>query len=270
MEASGKRVINFRSKTDEFKVYNIADVHGMAKACAVEVFEADVAAIKSDDKALWLGGGDYVDYIGYDDKRFDPDSVADGVPVKALGDLGKHGMEWFASRVDCIKDKCLGLLLGNHEKQFQLKNKQESLHGWLCTQLDVPNLQYSALFDIVFTWDTMRKAFRIYCHHGAGYATTPGGKLNKLIQFMSSFNADIYFCGHVHDKVARREPSIGADRNCTKLEAHEKIGVVSGSYLKTYAQGCTTYGEQRGYRPVSLGAAWVAIKPFTREFRAEI
>jgi hypothetical protein len=41
--------------------------------------------------------------------------------------------------------------------------------------------------------------------------------------------------------------------------------VISGSYLKTYAQGVTSYGEQKGYEPTTLGAAWVAIKPQTRD-----
>jgi hypothetical protein len=56
-----------------------------------------------------------------------------------------------------------------------------------------------------------------------------------------------------------------ANADCTKLTNRTKIGVVSGSYLKTYAQGVTSYGEQKGYEPTTLGAAHVQIRPDTRE-----
>ena len=56
-----------------------------------------------------------------------------------------------------------------------------------------------------------------------------------------------------------------ADADCTKIRNRTRLGVVSGSYLKTYAQGVTSYGEQKGYEPVTLGAAWVKINPETRE-----
>jgi len=150
----------------------------------------------------------------------------------------------------------------------------------------VSNLQYSALFDVVFcvtkrvkapelrqqppAGKGQRQQFRVFAHHGAGYAQTPGGKLNKLIQFMQSFDADLYFIGHVHDQVARREPALTANTDCTRIMERQRLGMVSGSYLKTYQQGSTSYGEQRGYRPTALGAAVARITPATREMEAVI
>ena len=176
-----------------------------------------------------------------------------------------------------IKHKCLGLLIGNHEKSYEKHTQQDSLHGWLCEELGVPNLQYSAFFDLVFVRRSVkapilqrnspkngtstRRLFRVFCYHGAGFATTPGGKLNKLIQFMQSFDANLYFCGHVHDRTARKEPAINADSSCTHLTHRTRLGVIAGSYLKTYEQGVTTYGEQRGYRPTALGASVVEVYP---------
>lgn len=286
MEAAGKRYIEHPSRSDEIMIWNIADIHWLSKACAEDEVRADIQEIADDPNAFFLGGGDYCDFIGYTDKRFDPDSVAPWVSVKDLGKLGEVGMRQIRDLFWPIRHKCLGLLLGNHEKKYQLKKEQDHLHAWLCTELGVPNLEYSALFDAVCVRNPKAKGprllakspptgfsrvgWRIFAHHGAGYAQTPGGKLNRLIQFMFSFDADIYFCGHVHDKVGRREPSLGGDPACTRLRAHEKLGVISGSYLKTYAQGVTTYGEQRGYRPTALGAAWVRLIPATGKAKAEI
>jgi len=285
MEAAGKRYIEHASRTDEFRIWNLSDLHLLNKACAVADIKRDVEKIRNDPFSFWLGGGDYAEFIGYRDKRFDPDSVPEWVPVKQLGRLGQFGMEQVRDIFLPIQDKCLGLLLGNHELRYERMTDQEGLHGWLCAELGVKSLEYCALFDVVFVRRAAAKkpklrgsavpkgsntstTFRIFAHHGAGYATTPGGKLNRLVQFMQSFDADIYFCGHVHDQVARQEPAIGANDSCTKLTQRIRLGLVSGSYLKTYGRGTCSYGEQRGYRPTNLGAAVAYVKPDTREVKA--
>jgi len=286
MEAAGQRWIVHPSRSDEITIWNLADLHWLSRACAEKHVRKDIKAIQDDPNSFWVGGGDYADFIGFTDKRFDPDAVAPWVSVKNLGNLGVFGMTCVRDLFLPIKDRCLGLVVGNHEKKYALKTEHEGLHGWLCTELGVPSLEYSALLDVIFwrkssvksprlAWETPggsgdTRTVRLFIHHGAGYAQTPGGKLNRLVQFMQSFEADVFFCGHVHDRVGRREPTIGGNTDCTELEAHERVGVISGSYLKTYAQGVTTYGEQRGYRPVSLGAAWVRIRPQTGQIFAEI
>lgn len=284
MIAAGKRFITHPSRTDEIRIWNLSDLHLMSKACSEDAIRRDVQEIRDDPHSFFLGGGDYCDFIGYSDKRFDPDSVADWVSVSDLGRLGEVGMRRIRDLFEPIKHKCLGLLMGNHEKQYALRTDHENLHGWLCTELGVPDLGYCCFMDIVFRRQKGQptlslsappgkhtsQTFRIFAHHGAGYAQTPGGKLNRLIQFMHSFDADVYFCGHVHDQVGRRQIMLTADSSCGKLTQRERLGVISGSYLRTYAQNTCTYGEQRGYAPVSLGAAWVAIHPETGKMRGEI
>jgi len=107
-------------------------------------------------------------------------------------------------------------------------------------------------------------------HHGAGGAQTKGGKINRLKKFMDAFEADIYMMGHVHDQTGTREVVLSVNHAGTKLIQKEKIGVISGGYLKTYSQDVTTYGEVAGYSPTTMGAAWVTIKPETRELAGRI
>lgn len=285
MECSGKRYIATPSRSDVFKIWNLADLHLLSASCAEGELDRDIKKIKTDPFSFWVGGGDYADYIGYDDgKRFDPDCVSEKLTVRDLGRLGKTSVQAVYEKLSPIKDKCLGLLFGNHEKHYQRHQKQAELHGWLCTEMGVPNLGYSCLFDLVFKRtkeDKPRRlattlpsihteTFRVFCHHGSGFAVTPGGKLNRLIRFMDAFDADIYFVGHVHDKMGRRQTRIGADAKCGTLVQKVCLGIISGGYLKTYEQETTSYGEQRGYSPTTLGAAWVTIEPNTRTLRAEI
>jgi len=261
----------------------------MAKGCAEADLRRDLQEIADDPNSFWLGGGDYCDFIGYHDgKRFDPDVVAEWVSVADLGRLGRLGFEQILGLARPVRHKCLGMLLGNHELKYAIATEQQDIHGQLCADLDVPNLAFSAFFDLVFCQTPSvkspvlmreppqsgrppaRPTVRVFAHHRAGYAQTPGGKLNKLIQFMQSFDADLYFVGHVHDRVARREPALVANADCTKICERQRLGMISGSYLKTYTQGSTSYGEQRGYRPTALGAAVARITPATGHIEAVI
>jgi hypothetical protein len=293
MIAAGKRYIVYPSRSDVFEIWNLSDLHMGAKACAEDMIRRDVEAIKSNPNAYWLGGGDYCDFINYGDKRFDPDAVSESISVKDLGQLGRKSAEMVYDMFSPIRDKCLGLLYGNHELSYMKDKAMQNLHSKMCIDLNVPDLGYCCLMDLEFIRDSHKKGkvckplftienprkekiigqvyeVRVFAHHGSGFATTPGGKLNKLIQFMNNFDADIYFLGHVHDQVGRRQATITADRDCKKITAHEKLGVISGSYLKTYEHGSTTYGEQKGYAPTTLGAAKITINPDKRTFQGDV
>jgi len=286
MEASGKRFIVYPSRKDVFPIYNFSDTHFGSRACAVDKLKDDIRKVHDDPNAFWVGGGDYAEHISFSDRRFDPECVAVEISISDMGKLGKILNQHVRDLFKPIAHKCLGLCLGNHEAKYELEKEQKDRHGWLCQELGVANLGYSALFDVVFVRSASvkcpklitkkfpkdkdsRAEFRFFIHHGAGSAVTPGGKLNRLIQFMHAFQADVYMIGHVHDQKAQRLTSIGADSHCDKLVSRDKIGIISGSYLKTYAQGVTAYGEVKAYAPVPLGAAYVKINPGTREITAE-
>lgn len=286
MKAAGTYYIKHGSRKDKFRIWYLSDLHILNKACAMDHIVRDVQEIRDDPFSFWIGGGDYADFIGYKDKRFDPDAVSPSVTISDLGKLGLKAMRTIRDIFRPIRRKCFGLLQGNHERSYELHLEQQELTIWLCRELDVDCLDYSTIFDVCFQrvarWrrnpllagskatgtGKTSHTFRIFAHHGAGFAQTPGGKMNKLIQFMQSFSADIYFLGHVHDSIARKEPMLGADRDCTSIIHIPRLGVISGSYLKTYQQNSTTYGEQRGYRPVNLGPAVVGVQPDTRDMWA--
>ena len=288
MEASGKRYIGYRGRADEIKVLCFTDLHLMNKACAVKRLKEDIEKVRVDPNCFWLGGGDNAEFISVNDKRFDASCVSLDLSIADLGNLGRVGIELVAKTFEPIKHKCLGLGFGNHESSYERTKEQQHLHSWLCCHLGVPNLGYSSLFDIIFlrtntvtspkilhkvpAFNKRSNAWgqRIFHHHGAGGAQTPGGKLNRLIRFMEYFDADIYFVGHVHDQIGKRVVQIGANRSCTKLEGRTKLGIICGSYLETYAQNVVTYGEKRGYSPVPLGPVQVKFIPDKKEVYGEI
>lgn len=288
MEAAGKRYILHPSRSDWLTIWDLADLHDGNAACALDTLKEDIEQIRADPHSFWFGGGDYAEYISATDKRFKANTIASWLTIEDLGRLGTALRKHVRALLQPIRHKCLGLLLGNHEEVYQRIKEQEDLHAWLCTDLNVPNLGYSALCDVIFVRRPQCKQpkllprdkpvpkngthtrFRFYLHHGAGGAQTEGGKLNKLVQFMDRFDADIYMIGHVHDQIAKRLVQLGADEDCKRIVARQRLGIVTGSYLKTYASGVTGYGEKKGYKPVPLGARFVRIHPETKEAKAEI
>lgn len=274
MIAGGIRKIEYKSKSDVFSIWNLADLHLLNKGCERGRLAADIQKIKDDPFSYWFGGGDYGEYISVDDKRYDPSCVPNGMTPMELGSMGATTINVVKTTLEPISSKCLGLLFGNHEHTYMKTKEQAHLHSWLCHELGVANLEYSALVDLSFKQKAKgsghQRKFRFYLHHGAGGAQTPGGKLNRLVKFMQAFEADIYMIGHVHDQLAKRLPSIGANATCTALKEKVKLGIITGSYLRTFTQDATTYGERFGYSPCALGMKCVKVKPYHGEFWAEV
>ena len=290
MIAAGKWYIWYKSKADVFTIWNTADWHLWNRGCLRDRLQTDLNLIRYDPYSFFFGGGDYADYVGPSDPRFDPSCLPESARIEELGSLGMCQTMDVQEYLEPIKDKSLGLLFRNHEQKYMLKQQQQFLHGMLCRNLGVRNLTYAAFVEVIFQHVPGLKtkavlsaksagrgpkigssyAVRFFLHHGAGGAITKAGKLKRLIDFMHYFEADVYMVGHVHDREGTRIDRISANAQCTELRDTSTIGIISGSYLATYKEGCTTYGEIRGYAPTSPGASFVRIKPITRKIYGEI
>jgi len=282
MEASGKRYLIYSQPDTEFRLWDFADIHLGNRGVAQERIEADIAQVQFDPRSFWFGGGDYADYVGIGDKRFDPEAIAEFMRVKDLGKLGADLRDRVAAMFEPIKGKCLGIGQGNHERMYENRQQQQGLTKKLADMLGAPYLGYCSLTDLVFIYSPKAKGcpkivskdmapkgrqqwtVRVFMHHGAGWAQTEGGKINKLVQFMVHFDADLTFVGHLHDQYIKARCRLRADDACLTLVEQPQIGIMTGSYLRTYAQGATGYGEVKGYPPVPLGAVSAYVTPHDR------
>ena len=288
MTPGGKRYVYVPSDSSVVDLWAIGDIHLGNRGCAENLLARAIDRIKADPCALWIGLGDYADHIATSDKRFDPATVRPDITVADLGNIGKVLTTRVCDIFEPIKGKCLGLLGGNHEWKYGVDKDQQRLHSWMCTELGVPDLGYSTLFDIVFRRNGALEHMvvsarpvphhkektagltttRVFAHHGAGAAQTSGGKLNRLVGFMNGFHADVYIIGHVHDQVEKRVVTLGANAACNEIVEKRKLGVVSGSYLKAYAAGVTSYAERKGYSPNPLGSTIIRFEPGRNLVRA--
>jgi hypothetical protein len=289
MELGGTQYILHSSRSDVFRIWAVADLHLGNRSCNKKLIQQDLDAIKNDPYAFWVGIGDYADFISPGDKRFDPTTISQDIAIKDLGQLGSIMVHNVRDLFAPIAHKCLGLGFGNHEKKYFVGKEQEDLHHWLCAELGVRNLGYSAFYDVAFVrchkgeprlsktngvngkGSALQLKKRFFQHHGCGHAVTPGGKLNKLLQFMWGFGpADITLVAHVHDQTVKRLDVLGANSDCTKQKVHKRIGLITGGYLQAYAPGQTSYAEMAGYLPTVMGSVYITIDPERDEMRASI
>jgi hypothetical protein len=248
---------------DTIKLSFIGDIHWGAAQCNKKLLKACVRMIADDPTHWWLGMGDYVDAICPDDKRQDFRSLDPETKLKELNDLPKKQIREIVSELEPIKERCLGLLTGNHEEKIATKYYTD-IHSDLCLHLGVKNLGYSAFVNLKFP--RLRKdkteSVLICAHHGFGGGRKKGSKVNRIEDFAASFPyCDIYAMGHVHETISFVSTVLKYEPISQKIISKPRAFVVSGTFLETYTKDFSGYGERMMYPPTSLGISTIIIKP---------
>ena len=261
--------IPYRISNSEFKLFCLGDTHLGTIHSVEDDIKRKINEIKETKNAMWIGMGDYAEFITPSDKRFDPDerSIADWVHLDNIG----HDETQFVSKLfEPIKHKCIGLLYGNHENKMRIYN-HENVQKNLCESLGVDNLGYSCFIRFHFKRENSTESHLITgaFTHGSSGAITEGAKLMALMRWMNSMNADIYAYAHLHDYIEKSKTRMIVD-DSRKIKAKTSYGVTTGAWFRTYTQGIeSSYGEQKVFPPVEICCAVFTINPNTGEIRTD-
>ena len=90
------------SRSDEFVLLPVGDVHIGSAACDEERLAQNVKRIAEHDNFYWLGMGDYCEYINRSDPRFSTKCLANWVGINELDDLAKAQSVRFREQVQPI------------------------------------------------------------------------------------------------------------------------------------------------------------------------
>lgn len=274
MIPAGKYEIKVNRISEVWPLYTIGDCHLGSAGCSVEHLAEDVERVRTNPCARAILMGDLADFVGPADKRWDPANVTPEATVKDLADWGKYLARMVVKVFKPIRHQIIGALYGNHEDTYETRHAQQ-LHDWTCEELGIPNLGYSCFVDIVFrrslksarASSPQARSYRVAADHGSSSAGSDGGKINKLVSFMNNREADIYIMGHLHEKDCKPLDRLAANDKCDKIISKKRLGLFSGTYLKTYYETKRAgYGERRGYRPVSLGCSVLEFQPFGHDW----
>jgi len=261
-------IIPFKYGQRVFKIHPLGDIHAGTIHCTENGIKKRVAEIKNDENAFWIGMGDYGEFIAAGDKRWDPDqkSIA---PWVEQDDIAETQRKWIVGLLDPIRDKCIGLLYGNHEDAIR-KFLKTNVQKHICEDLGVDNLGYSCFIRLRFKRENSNdtRQVKICATHGAGGVITRGAKMIRLERFMNAFDARIYLHGHVHDIIENDRPYIFLS-DTGKIKQKLDIGVMTGCWFRTYTQGIqASYGESKNYPPTVIGSPCITIDPEDDDIKA--
>jgi hypothetical protein len=238
------------------KLKTLWDIHFGNMACDVKSLKKFV----DDDESYFMGGGDWIDSIVLSDsKRYT--KSGDATQGDDIIDEAVNGLYDILSPV---RDRLLGVGSGNHEQTIQ---KRAGTHPTkrLAKMLGVPFRGYSWFLPVVM--EDGKRAFEIDIknHHGFGGGRTLGADLTRYYQDLAPYDASIYCFGHTHQKhwtPVDRFSLTKSSKDFRKLTNKEQHIVVCGTFLKTFLPKTdATYGEEKGYRPVSVGNMTINLKP---------
>jgi UDP-2,3-diacylglucosamine pyrophosphatase LpxH len=249
----------YSSRSEIFNLYPLGDVHLGAKGVDRDLLHKTIEFIKNDDKAIVFCMGDMVDAVFPDDRRWDARTVDSRYTVEDLADFGMAQLRDAEEVLEPIKDKIVCFFTGNHEEKIAKKHGLDVTKR-LALEFGKPYMGYSGFVRINFARGSSSNTLNVYMHHGRGSGRSLGSAARTLESVMNMFEADVYMMGHIHNKCTIKRPLLRMSKS-GDLVHKERIGAFSGSFLKTYVKGTSTYPEVGQYPPSELGTVCIRVKP---------
>ena len=270
------------SRSDVFRVVPIGDVHLGAAACDEKQFGEVVNRVAADDRAYWVGLGDYCEFINLQDRRFDPRTLAPWIEVDDLADLAQAQRDRFLDVTKPIAGQCLGLGEGNHERWIYHKFERD-IHSEIVTAVKQEagraddfrlGLGYYGWLQLAFYFGPDKKGgsavINVNIHHGFVGGRLEGAKALNMERWLWNHNAYLVLFGHSHNAATKVAQVEGIDRAGRHYE-HVRRGGFCGSFLRTVnPDGPCTYAEEKGYMPLPVAGIEVLLRPGAREQRDRV
>ena len=251
---------------EPFTLYPLGDIHLGSANCDKDALTRTIIEIRENPQARWLGIGDYVEWITPKDRRWHAGGIDhDIVNLANLDRIGDRYVEAIADLLRSIMPQCWGMGIGNHERHFE-REHHTSLVQRILQACDAPGELYTgwaAITRVRFEdRNGHRSALRIFHSHGWQAGRLSGAKVNQLDHLMGWIDGcRIYLQGHSHDRLIKTKVKLKPNREFTRLDAYETYGAHTGSFLKTYQQDASGYGEEAGYPPTAIGPLRFVLTP---------
>jgi hypothetical protein len=263
------RHIDHQSRSDVFRIFAIGDLHLGNKNSNEAALRAIIREIAADDNALWLGMGDYADFINLHDPRYDPRDLAgwlmDG---EQLADIARAECDYIVRHLEPIKGKCIGLIAGNHEEKI-LQHSECDVYGRLIEALadgkHEHRLDHRGIISLLFSRQGGGSlTVNIYATHGSIGGRSQGGAAASLGSLLAQVdNVDVVIQAHLHKgnhlQLAKFRPARGRTRAVT----------VHGITIPPLVSDMR-YAESKDYAATSEGYAVITVNHDKRRISAAL
>ena len=254
--------VDVKGRLDTVDVDLYADTHFGSKSVDEELLRYHISETKREGR-MWLFLGDGIEGITPKDyRRWNPDNVTDWA-WRALKEKRLIEAEWeyWGKMFEPIAPQCIAAL--NGDGKHNVYHDVADCMGNVMRKLRITsNIQLLYHTFAISRMGGTTMASHFVFHHGYFAGRTSGSKINNLERSLSYFPEALgFFCGHGHTKV-QTQPITGIVKRGGKGASIYKRGAMTGSYLRTYAEDTTGYGEVKLYPPVALGRITMRLAPF--------
>lgn len=245
-----------------FKIIPFGDIHRDSDLHSDSHWNEFLKYAKQQNNALFLGMGDYTDGVSTSERIVLNDTNIHDTTKTTLKNVYQGVTKTLVNELSFMRGRMIGCLGGNH--YFDFGNGDTTDHV-LAAALGTKFLGVCSFIRLSmrFKGRGAKNSLDIFAHHGKGGGSLPGSTFNTLEKMATTAVADFYLMGHDHKKgcipSSPRLTLSSAGKNA-ELCVREKTPWLgrTGSFLKAYEDGKTSYNVDAGRSPASLG--WIEFE----------
>ncbi len=233
-------------KLQSMELHPLADWHIGDAMSDWKLIQKTIKHIQETPNAYCILGGDLMDT-----------AVAASIGDTYAANLQPmQQLEACAKIFEPIKDKILCIVHGNHENRVY-KSDGIDMTAIMAAQLGLAD-KYSPTTALLFlsfgknkdyaqsTNHARKICYAVYVTHGSGGGRKEGGKINRLADYATIVDADVYICGHTHLPASFKTGFVRTNYKARTTENVTKLFVNTASALDYGG-----YGDVQGYKPGS-------------------
>lgn len=247
-----------------FSIFPFACVHADNPGHSAATWHEFLHEVKTTPHAVAIGMGDYMDFLRAHARDYLKHYPNDEDSFNKLHDWRRRMADEFCEKyLDGIKDKLIGLSLGNHHHEFEVGYNDTM---YMCEQLKVPYLGkgFFIRLNVSEPKRDTHAVFTILGHHGEniGGGATMGGDVTAMENKSKDWDYDIIIAAHNHKKHGFHKEPVGIPhKGKLKLVEHPKAFIRAGCFMRGYVENCVTYAEARGLmNPTAIGYVRLDVK----------
>lgn len=256
--------VKLESTTKPVVLIPVGDVHWDSEACDRKLFLEAVQSWKSrirrGENLRFIGVGDFFDFASTKERKAFAKADLHDSTRDTFDKLRRMQVLEFCKILRFTEGRWLGFLDGNHRWQTQ---QGETCAQLLCKELGGDYLGTFSHFTLRLSRGGRRASCQIVAAHGKCGGKLVGTSINSVADLKQILpSADIYLMGHSHDRGCW--PTVILDvrqggNGSSVLTSQRQWLCRTGSFLRSYQPGVSSYPVSRLLKPVDLGTIELQI-----------
>jgi len=272
-----ERHITYPGRGHWATLYPLFDLHTGARRCNEKKLKRVIKEIADDPNALWIGGGDYAEFINRKDPRHKESDLAPW--LHGVDDLARAQVGFLCELLTPIAPKCIGMLCGNHEGML-LKHAERNVYWEILTAIkdasghrDELGLGHHGFINLFFVRaERAVTRLTIMAEHGFGGGRLRGADALQLGRAFMAYDCDLYMVGHRHRAmVVPHSMSVVRGKQAVTVQRLAcMVGTFRESNTRHNESDPGDYADAMNYPPADIAGVKIRFNPDLFQLRGEV